>query len=118
MPGSLFLESEDICLRTIEEEDLEFWRDSTNNPSIWRSMLHNKPYNLEELRDRFENISSSDDIYLMICDENEPKGIIWAHEPNSNLGRTEIAFWIKPEFHGEGYGTEAVRLLQPISLTS
>lgn len=112
MAGAIFLEGDKTNLRTIEEEDLEFLRDGINNPEIREYLTARKPVNLEQEKEFFENvISSEDDVYLAICREKEMIGIISLEEKESELIVAEIGIWIDTGHHGNGYGTEAAELV-------
>jgi RimJ/RimL family protein N-acetyltransferase len=111
MPGALFLEGEKVNLRTVEKEDIEFLRDNINNPDVRKFLTVQKPINLHQQKDFFENvISSEEDVHLAICREEDIIGIISLEDAED--GRTaSIGLWIDPEYHGNGYGTESVRLI-------
>lgn len=112
MPGAIFLEGDKINLRTVEEEDLEFLRDNINNSEIRRHLTARKPVNLEQEKQFFEEvISSNEDVHLAICREEEIVGIISLEEDEKDLRVAEIGIWISEEHHGQGYGTESVELI-------
>jgi len=112
MTGAVFLEGEKVNLRTVEEEDLEFIRDNFNNPKVWKNLDYNHPQNLEQEREFFEDVISGDNsINLGICSEKQLMGLIELKEKESSAGVAEIGVWIASDYHGEGYGTEASRIL-------
>ncbi len=47
MSGPVFLPGDDVTLRTIEEEDLEFLQTQINDPRIWRPTGRSTPLNGE-----------------------------------------------------------------------
>ena len=111
MPGAIFLEGEKINLRTIEDEDIEFIRDSYNLTEIRTNISHSKPANLEQEREFFEQvICGEDDINLSISLEGEMIGMITL-SPEKDQGVKQIGLWLHPDYHGNGYGTEASRLM-------
>lgn len=111
MPGTVFLEGEKVELRTIEEEDLEFLRDGVNHPDVRVHMGNRTPQNLENERDFFEEqVCSDDSIDLLICQDEEPMGII-SLMMNDTEKIGEIGIWLHPDYHGNGYGTEASELI-------
>ena len=112
MAGAVFLEGDNVDLRTIEEEDIEFLRDNINRPEIRKNIGHRGPANLGQEKDFFEEVVSSDEgTHLSITrkGESDMVGII-SLEPKSE-GVAEIGIWISPENHGKGFGTEASELL-------
>jgi ribosomal-protein-alanine N-acetyltransferase len=112
MPGAAFIEGDKVNLRTIEEEDLEFIRDSFNQPEVWKNLDYKIPQNLKQEREFFEEvISSEDSVNLAICSDNQLMGLIELKEQENGDGVAEIGIWIAPDYHGNGYGTEASKLL-------
>lgn len=112
MPGAAFLEGDKVNLRTVEEEDLEFIRDNFNAPEVWKNLDYKTPQNLEQERNFFEEVICSDDtVNLGICADNQLMGLIELSEKDEGEGVAEIGIWLGPEFHGNGYGTEASRIL-------
>jgi len=131
MPGAVFLRGDDVTLRTIEEEDLEFLRDGVNDPDVREGLTTAFPFNAEQEREYFEEqISNQEDVHLAICADSEAQraseqsseersdprddeivGTIGLHDLDQRAGSCEIGLWLAPEFHGRGYGTEASRVL-------
>jgi RimJ/RimL family protein N-acetyltransferase len=112
MPGGVFLRGENVTLRTIEEEDLEFLRDTVNDPEVRQGLTTAFPFNAEQEREYFEaRISNQEDVHLAICADGELTGTIGLHDFANQAGHCEIGLWLAPEFHGRGYGTEASRVL-------
>lgn len=110
MPGAVFLEGDKLNLRTVEEEDLEFIRDTYNHPEVRKYVSNWKPQNLEQEREFFEEaVSGGEGITLVVSREEEPMGLVGLHEMDQpNV--MEIGLWLHPDFHGNGFGTEAARL--------
>lgn len=113
MPGTAFLEGEDIKLRTIEEEDLKFLRDGVNHPEVRVHMGNRNPQNMENQQEFFEEVICGDEnVNLLITKNKERLGIISLNDEGNKADRTaEIGLWLHPEHHGNGYGTEAVELI-------
>lgn len=110
MPGAVFIEGEKVNLRTVEEEDLEFIRDTYNLPEVRDKMSHNRPQNLEQERDFFENVVCEDEqVNLAVSVEDEMVGLVSLVPKDEGVG--ELGIWIHPDYHGKGYGTEASELL-------
>ncbi|WP_137286845.1 GNAT family N-acetyltransferase [Halorussus salinisoli] len=112
MPGAVFLRGDDVTLRTIEEEDVEFMRDAINLPEVREGLTTAFPLNAEQEREYFEeSISNQEDVNLAVCTDGEIAGTIGLHDLNQRSGTCEIGIWLAPEFHGQGYGTDASRVL-------
>lgn len=111
MPGAVFLEGDKVNLRTIEEEDIEFLN-NVNNPEIRTNLSSvSSPQNLKQQKDFFDNaICSDDEVHLGICQDEEIIGII-SLIPQENGEVAKIGLWIHTDYHGNGYGTEASRLV-------
>lgn len=111
MPGALFLEGNEINLRTVEDEDVEFIRDTFNLPEVRKFLSHRGPQNLEQERGFFEEVISGDEeTNLAICRDKEMIGLISLTEQKEE-GVKEIGLWLHPDHHGNGYGTEASELM-------
>ena len=112
MPGAVFLRGEDVTLRTIEEDDIEFLRDAINLPEVRAGLTTAFPINAEQEREYFEEqVSNREDVNLAICHDGEIIGTIGLHDLDQRAGNCELGIWLAPEYHGRGYGTEASDLL-------
>lgn len=112
MPGALFIEGDQVNLRTVEEEDIEFLRNNINKTDVRTNITVRKPVNLKQEKDFFEEVISTDEnIHLAICSEEEIVGIISLEEDDKEIRVAEIGIWIAPEHHRNGYGTEASELI-------
>jgi ribosomal-protein-alanine N-acetyltransferase len=122
MPGPVVVEGDRVTLRTIEREDAAFLQRSSTDPRIrWflGSVHHGSRAEEEE---GLEKWLESDSVagYLACTDsadaskghpdedDTTPIGCVTARHVDGD--RPWLAYWLVPEFHGEGYGTEMVRL--------
>ena len=112
MPGPVFLEGDGVELRTVEEEDLDFLQETINDPRVRRHLGSRDPINGKQEREWYEERASSDDhVSLLICRDGESMGTVGLH-PKDPIGVTvELGIFLAEAFWGEGYGTEAARLL-------
>jgi ribosomal-protein-alanine N-acetyltransferase len=115
MPGPIFLEGNDVTLRTIDESDREFLQASMNHPRVWPYARDTDPVNDRQLDEFFENVVSGEDtLHVLACDGDEPLGVVTLAQdrygPTQTLRarRAEVAYWFDPDHHGEGYGSDAV----------
>lgn len=112
MPGGVYLESDDLRLRTIEEDDLSFLRDTINDPAVRNTLARIGPYNLEQERQFFEEVISDDEhLNLLVWADGERAGTIGLQPTNPPLGSSEIGLFLAEDAWGRGLGTEAARLV-------
>lgn len=112
MPGTVFIEGDTVELRTVEKEDIEFLRDGVNHPEVRVHMGNTRPQNLESEEAFFEHIvESSEEVHLLICRSGEPMGIVSLTEKEEPAKIAEAGIWLHPDYHGNGYGTEASELI-------
>lgn len=118
MPGSVYLANDTVMLRTIEEEDLPFLRDTINDPAVRRYLPNRSPINLAQERDFFESVICSDeDINLLICADGAAVGTIGLHPATAVSGSGEIGLFLAPDYWKNGYGTAAASLLTTWAFT-
>ena len=103
-----------MTLRTVDEEDLPFLQRAMNDPDVWRYSRDTDPVNDAQVREFFENtVSAEGSIHCLVCDGEEPLGVVslfaTRYGPNQTLRarRVELAYWLAPEYHGRGYGSDA-----------
>lgn len=102
MPGSTFIEAEGVDLCTVEEEDIEFVREGTNDPRV-RQFLRFGPRNGDDIRRWYENVVvDSNAIVLAIVPRegefaDEPVGMANATAIARRRGVGDIGVWLKPE---------------------
>jgi RimJ/RimL family protein N-acetyltransferase len=111
MPGSVFIEGDRITLRTIEKEDIGFLQRGMNTPAVRRYAGTDIPYNRRRYEEElFDRISSGDFVQLLVCDD-EPLGDVSLAPIDERRGWANLGYWVHPDHQGQGYATEAVRLI-------
>lgn len=132
MPGARIMSGERITLRTVESEDIPFLQRASANPEI-RYPLGTPVRNQEQFdisddtgTDRFlvcleatdcgpgqpdaENVTPSGTRVDDRADDDVTRiGVV--NVMDTNWKRPELGYWLVPEVHGEGYGTESVSLV-------
>lgn len=112
------LKGENIYLRALEPEDLEFVYKVENDEKIWHVSNTNTPYSRYLIRQYLEN--AHQDIYeakqlrLAVCNNNHfmPIGLIDLFEYDPKNNRAGIGILIKNQEDRQlGAGSEAVELL-------
>ena len=112
MPGPIFLESDDVELRTVEREDLEFCQQTLNDPDVRHGLAVTDPLTSDDEEEWYEGrVVESDDVHLLVCDDGEAVGMVGLNSVNGTAGNAELGYWIAPEYHRNGYATAAARLL-------
>ncbi|WP_411965113.1 GNAT family N-acetyltransferase [Haloferax sp. YSMS24] len=112
MPGSTFLAGDEVTLRTVEREHLDFLQTHRNDPEIRRWMPRALPQNREQLESEFEGYISDDSgVNLVVSVDGDPIGFVSLFDLQHDSGRARIAAWFAPDEQGKGYGTEAAELL-------
>ena len=122
MPGPVVERGERVTFRTVERGDATFQQRATTDPRIRYLLGMDEPRTTGEAEDLIENRSERDSTTsFVVCldDEDAPAGhpedgttpIGMVHAYNVDNERAPLAYWLLPEFHGEGYGKEAAALL-------
>jgi ribosomal-protein-alanine N-acetyltransferase len=124
MPGPTFLTGDTVTLRPVEREDMDFIQRVMNDPSVWRPALDINPMNDQLAAEFFEDVLTTEgDVHCLVCHDDEPVGHVSLSESQYGPSETsrarsaELAYWIAPEHHGEGYGFDATRRLVEYAFT-
>jgi RimJ/RimL family protein N-acetyltransferase len=110
MPGATFLEGDSVTLCTVEEEDLEFLQRTINDPRVRRWVGNRAPINGPAEREWFESIGDSE-VHLLIRRDDDPVGVVGLRPADGPDVTAELGIFLAPDHWGEGYGTEASRLV-------
>jgi RimJ/RimL family protein N-acetyltransferase len=113
MVGAPYLSGERLSLRTFEEEDVEFVSDGVNDPSVWKSVGgQSTPTNRLLEREFFEDVSHDGDAVAFVATDGEtPVGMVELQPIDWEKGVAEVGVWIAATQQGNGYATEAMRLV-------
>lgn len=105
-----FLHGERVALRPFEREDLPLLQRSRNDPVIREPLTFSTPSNADDVEAFYENVMQGDDnVNLVVTVDGEDAGVVTLFDVSRHAA--ELAYWLLPEFHGEGYGSEAAALL-------
>ena len=116
MPGARITSGERVTLRTVEEEDTAFHQRAFANPQI-RYPIGNPLRNREGIDPPDED---DGDQFLVCIDDDAGPGSPYEDEVtrigvvyvgDADWRRPELGYWLVPEEHGNGYGTESVALV-------
>lgn len=132
MPGRPFLEGDAVDLCAVAEDDLEFLRETLNDPAVWPSLSARTPLTEQQEREWYEEHASDDNgnvNFVVAVDARksrsdsevhqnashsegkQPIGSVGVHGVDDVNGSAEVGIFLAEEFWGNGYGTEAGRLV-------
>jgi diamine N-acetyltransferase len=111
------LSGQQINLRALEPEDLEFLYQIENNESFWEVSHTQTPFSKYILKQYLENahldIYESKQLRLLIEDKSTKKqvGMIDLFDFNPQHKRAGVGILIHPDFQKNGFASEALSLL-------
>lgn len=111
MPGPPFCIGDTVELRTIEEEDIEFLQQTSNDPRVRTSLAAVEPKTRTQERDWIESLDDNEGVHLLVCVDGDPVGSISLKPPNEVWGVVEVGYMITPEQWDNGYATDALATL-------
>jgi diamine N-acetyltransferase len=117
------LQGENIALRALEPEDLEFLFDTENTESFWEVSSTQTPFSKFLLKQYLKNahldIFEAKQLRLIIQENrnNKPIGIIDLFDFNPQHKRAGIGILIHGEYQKNGFASEALQLLITYSFT-
>lgn len=111
MPGPVYLDGDDVTLRTIEREDLDFCQRNANDRRVWRGTGFPGPVTADDEEEWYETVVLGDDVHLLVCAGGEPVGVVGLTDVATRSGTAELGYWIAPDAQGNGYCTAASRAL-------
>lgn len=112
MPGPVFIAGDRITLRTIEDDDIAFLQAGINDPAVRPYAGGDLPYNQRRYEtERFDPISSGEHLHLLVCTGGDRVGDVSLAPIDERRGWANLGYWIHPDHQGQGYGTEAARLV-------
>jgi RimJ/RimL family protein N-acetyltransferase len=118
MPGPRVASGDTVTLRTLERDDLQFLQRVSTNPDL-RYTVGAPLRTLDDVESFYER--SDEDRFLVCLDADDAGsghpdadavrriGVLTVGD--TDWRRPELGYWLVPQFHGEGYGREAVSLL-------
>ncbi len=124
MPGPRIEAGESVSLRTVELDDATFLQRAYADPEIRIPLGSPPPKNRDKVEETIESLADDrNEVQFLVCldgddagprapaedgDAVTPIGVV--HLDDFAWKRAELAYWLTPEYHGEGYGSEAVAL--------
>ncbi|MCD2198831.1 GNAT family N-acetyltransferase [Halobacterium sp. KA-4] len=113
MPGRPFLEGDAVDLCAVAEDDLEFLRETLNDPAVWPSLSARTPLTAKQEREWYEEHASADNgsVDFVVAVDDQPIGSVGVNDADDVNGSAEVGLFLAEEFWGNGYGTEAGRLV-------
>ena len=91
MTGAVFLKSEHIELKTIEEEDIPFMVNNINDPRVRSTLTIHLPANKIQEKEFLKNISKKDkEVHLMIYDDDDRIGMVSLFDIDHRVRKGEV----------------------------
>lgn len=123
MPGPVVVAGDRVTFRTVERDDAAFRQQASTHPRVRHSLGVARHRNEAEAGGLVEAMDEGEDrLAFVVCldgddapaghpsaDETTPIGLVHAYRIGEE--RAHLAYWLLPEFHGDGYGTELAELL-------
>ncbi|KTG30833.1 GNAT family N-acetyltransferase [Haloferax profundi] len=110
MTETTVVEGESVALRPVERDDATLLQRSTTDPEIRVPLGAPAPQNHHQATEFIEQtVEESDNIAFVAEVDGEAIGFVMAEI--RDYGRPELVYWLLPEYHGQGYGTDAVECL-------
>ncbi|MFC7203502.1 GNAT family N-acetyltransferase [Haloferax namakaokahaiae] len=110
MVDTTVVAGERVSLRPVERDDAEFLQLSMTKPEIRIPLGSNDPMNSHQATKFIENvIEDGDGVSFIVEADDERIGIVATK--STEPARPELVYWFVPEYHGQGYGSEAVGCL-------
>ena len=122
MPGPVVVSGDEVALRTVEREDAEFLQRSCTDPRIRYSLgsIHYRTLAQQEEGIGHWAEDDSNAVFVACVDGADAPDDDAGEERATPIGsfsarhvdgeRAWLAYWLVPEFHGEGYGREMAEL--------
>jgi RimJ/RimL family protein N-acetyltransferase len=114
VPGPVFLEGDGITLRPAADEDRAFLRRNLNDPRVRAGRTDVVPTGEDDVDLYLGGTIGEHSVGLLACADERPVGYVLVnreHMGDTEYDRGELAYWIAPDEQGEGYATEASRVL-------
>lgn len=117
MPGARVASGERVTLRIVENEDVTFLQRGSAEPEL-RYPMGSPVRTQSEIEEGFAE--KSGDAFVVCLDDDADPGtadegavdrIGFVSVEDADWKRPELGYWLVPEHHGQGYGSEAVSLL-------
>mgnify|MGYP003851773773 FL=1 len=108
----MFIEGETVDLRPIEREDADFLRELSHHPRVRGYAGPDAPESGEAHESALlDRIARDDAVELLVCDGDEPVGDVSLAPIDDRRGWANLGYAVHPDHQGEGYATEAARLI-------
>lgn len=114
MPGPVFLDGDRLTLRPADREDRAFLRENVNDPRVRAGRTDVFPTGEDDVDTYLGGTIGDHSIGLLACADGDPVGYVLInreHMGDTEYDRGELAYWVAPDEHGQGYATGASRLL-------
>ena len=117
MPGAVFRRGDRVTLRTVEREDADFVQRGHNDPAVGVSLGLDRPENHDSAEDHVQQFEDDPNVAtFLVCvdgddEDADPTPVGKVTVKHLHHTRPELSYWVLPEHQGNGYGTEAARVV-------
>lgn len=112
MPGPIFKTGDRVALHTVEREDLDVFARARNDPDVRVPLAIDAPQSQDAIEEFYEEtISAKESVHLLAVVDGDPVGATALFDADPSSGAGDLAYWVLPEFQGNGYAKEALSLL-------
>lgn len=121
IPGPVFIEGDRVSLHVTEREDIEFLKRGVSRPAVRRYMrTFRLPFNEQRYeREIFDEYDSTGDAAsFVVRADGERVGSVQLAPIFHEREFANLGVWILPERQGNGYATEALKLLVEYGFSS
>ena len=111
------IKGENIFLRALEPDDLEFLYQAENDSRLWHAGALQQPISKYTLKAYLENahqtLTEASQVRMVIClNDASPIGLIDLFDYDANHQRAAVGIMLLEEQRGKGLGAEAVEALK------
>lgn len=112
MPGIPFIEGESVDLCAVSEDDVDFLRETVNDPAVWPTIGARTPVTEKQEQEWYEEHASDDDgnVNFVVAVDGDAAGSLGVHGVDDVDGSAELGIFLAEDYWANGYGTEAGRL--------
>ncbi len=112
MTGVTYLEGERVRLRTVEDDDVPFLQELLVDRDCWEGFGAPGPRSERRVRASHERRADADDeMSWLVVAEGDRVGRIRLVDIDRSWGTAELVATVAPGHRGEGYATDAARLV-------
>jgi RimJ/RimL family protein N-acetyltransferase len=124
IPDRPLLRGEKVWLRPVEERDLPAIVAGINDSEVGGLAGYKAPMSVEQTKDWLqhnnERVRKGEGFFYTVCELGDDRfiGTVWLKEVNYWHGSAELAIFMDRDHIGQGFGTDAQRILLDFAFTA